>query len=238
MSGHPGVLLHAYLDRELSAERCVEVDSHLTGCEKCRAELDAASQVRSLLRTHRSPSTPSPQLLARIHRALEPKPRRPLRVAAMSFAIAAAAGLLVLLVVPRRPSGNDGELVSAHLRSLQAQHLTDVASSDRHTVKPYFQGRLDYAFPVRDFTAAGFPLEGGRIDVLGERPVAALVYRSNAHVINAFVRLSDGRPAVGSRRWSHSGFNLLRFEAEGFTVELVSDAAPEVLDALAAAWHE
>ncbi len=235
-TSHPGALLHAYLDRELSAERSLDIDAHLATCSKCRAELDAAQHLRSLLRQHRVPSVPSPELLSKLHKAIHPRRTRP-----WQWAMAAAAVVVSVGVATRALDAADRrgpELVSAHLRSLQSPtHLTDVASSDRHQVKPYFQGRIDYAFPVKDFADAGYPLEGGRVDVLGERPVAALVYRSNAHVINAFVHRTDFPSR--ERAWSRNGFNLYRFDdPDGYTVELVSDAAPETLAALARAWRE
>jgi anti-sigma factor RsiW len=174
--------------------------------------------------------------LSKLHKAIHPRRTRP-----WQWALAAAAVVVSVGVGTRALEAADGhspELVSAHLRSLQnPAHLTDVASSDRHTVKPYFQGRIDYAFTVRDFADAGYPLEGGRVDVLGERPVAALVYRSNAHVINAFVQRT-GLPSR-ERAWSRNGFNLYRFDdAEGDTVELISDVSPETLAGLARAWRE
>lgn len=236
MNGHPGALLHAYLDRELSAERSLDIDAHLSECSKCRAELDAAQHVRALLRQHRTPQVPSPQLLSKLHKAIHPRRTRP-----WQWALAAATVVVSVGVASKAFDSYDRrgpELVSAHLRSLQTPaHLTDVTSTDRHTVKPYFQGRIAYAFPVKDFTDAGYPLEGGRVDVLGEEPVAALVYKSNAHVINAFVHRTV--TPTHEHGWSRSGFNLYRFDDnDGFTVELVSDVAPENLAGLARAWRE
>jgi anti-sigma factor RsiW len=120
------------------------------------------------------------------------------------------------------------DIVSAHLRSLQADHLADVLSSDQHTVKPWFNGRLDVAPPVIDLTAPGFTLIGGRLDYIDGKPVAALVYRRRAHVINLFVT------EAGSERHATmqtvQGFNVRRWNAPGFALWAISDLNAEELD--------
>ena len=122
-------------------------------------------------------------------------------------------------------SGVLGEVVSAHLRSLQAQHLTDVVSTDQHTVKPWFNGRLDVAPPVAELTAQGFTLLGGRLDYVDAKPVAAIVYRRRVHIINLFCAPA---PAPGSGRRgaameSLHGFNVRRWSENGINLWAVSD---------------
>ena len=124
------------------------------------------------------------------------------------------------------------DLVASHVRSLMADHLSDVASSDQHTVKPWFSGKLDYAPPVQDFANQGFALAGGRIDYVDHRAVAALVYRHKEHVINAFVW--PGAQANSSvRRHSRRGFNIIEWNADGMRYWVVSDVSQADLEAFA-----
>jgi anti-sigma factor RsiW len=124
------------------------------------------------------------------------------------------------------------ELVSAHVRSTQADHLLDVVSTDQHTVKPWFSGKLDFSPPVRDLAAAGFALEGGRLDYIAGRPVAALIYRHNKHVINCFVWPGDRTESPASAT-AFQGYALVQFNQNGLTWHLVSDASRETLEQLA-----
>jgi anti-sigma factor RsiW len=140
-------------------------------------------------------------------------------------ALAVAASLALFMIVPR-DGGNtrlplQGELVSDHVRSLLANHLTDVTTSDQHTVKPWFAGKLDFSPPVIDLTDRNFPLVGGRLDYLGGRVVAALVYRRNKHFINLFVwPASRDTEVMGAE---HEGYNLLHWAQAGLTFWAVSD---------------
>ncbi|HVT59141.1 MAG TPA: anti-sigma factor [Thermoanaerobaculia bacterium] len=149
-----------------------------------------------------------------------------------------AAALLAVAVAaftlgrswPARPAASlvSEEVVSSHVRSLLAGHTQEVASSDRHTVKPWFSGKLDYAPTVIDLAAAGFPLRGGRLDYVAHKPVAALVYQSDHHVINLFTWPSSytGAPAAaGPAANSWQGFHLLHWSQDGMTYYAVSDLA-------------
>lgn len=124
------------------------------------------------------------------------------------------------------------ELVASHVRSLMADHLSDVVSSDQHTVKPWFSGKLDYAPPVQDFADRGFALAGGRIDYVDHRAVAALVYRHKEHVINAFV-WPGAQKNSGVRRHSRRGFNIIEWNADGMRYWAVSDVSLDDLEAFA-----
>jgi anti-sigma factor RsiW len=135
-----------------------------------------------------------------------------------------------------RPAENSetvltAELVDAHLRSLQPGHLVDVISSDQHTVKPWFAGKLNFSPPVRDFADRGFPLEGGRLDVVHGRSIAALVYGRRKHVVNVFIWPTN-EPAVRPREGSQQGYHWLDWRAGGMELCVVSDAAASDLEQL------
>src|SRR5205085_5951552 len=125
------------------------------------------------------------------------------------------------------------EVVSSHIRSLMADHLTDVASTDQHTVKPWFGGRLDFSPPVSDFAARGYPLIGGRLDYLGNHPVAALVYQHRKHLINVFLWPAvDEREAIAPAA-TERGFQVIRGAHAGMSVWVVSDLNASELGAFA-----
>jgi len=123
------------------------------------------------------------------------------------------------------------EIVDAHLRSLQPGHLIDVVSTDQHTVKPWFDGKLDFSPPVQDFADQGFPLQGGRIDVIHGRAVAALVYGRRKHFVNVFVWPTDEKDAP-PRSGSQQGYQWIEWRKAGMEFCAVSDAAPSALEQL------
>jgi anti-sigma factor RsiW len=230
------VLLHALIDGELDAGHVHQVETHLAGCPGCTAELRGLRELREALAAvplqHAAPAS----LHARLDRAL-PRPRAPapdrrslLKGFAFGSALSAVAATGIVLVVLHGEQDQPvlGDAISAHLRSLQADHLIDVQSTDQHTVKPWFNGKLEVAPPVVDLTAQGFTLIGGRLDYIDGKPVAAIVYKRRAHIINLFVAQGLGE-APGAAPTSMQGFNIRRWSAGGLEFLAVSDINGEEL---------
>ena len=222
------LLLQAEFDGELDAAQSAELAQHRETCAECRANwatLEASRKAVRELPYHAAPAALRATLAAKLAPAPAPQPhvrhrwwREPL-----SFAVGAALAAMLLLVV--RPQGNDAllaSLVDDHVRSLQPGHFYDVASSDKHTVKPWFDGKLDFAPPVKDLSAEGYPLVGGRLDYLGGRAVAALAYEHGKHPINLFV-WPAGTGATTPTASVREGYNVLHWDSDGMTLWAVSD---------------
>jgi anti-sigma factor RsiW len=229
------ILLHALVDGELDAGHAREVEAHVAGCPACAVQLRDYREMRQALSApalrHQAPAA----LRARIEAALPqrrvvaavPSRRSLLKGMAMGSVLsgALAAGLVVFVMRREDDQRILGDVVSAHLRSLQGDHLIDVQSTDQHTVKPWFNGRLDVAPPVVDLTAQGFTLIGGRVDYLDARPVAAIVYKRRAHVINLFVAQVAGGAGTEPRATIEQvqGFNIWRWSRADLGFWAVSD---------------
>jgi anti-sigma factor (TIGR02949 family) len=237
---HAGNILHGYLDGELDAARASEFERHLESCPECLAALEGLETLRTAFQRAQLYEA-VPVALRRKIRASLPAVR-PVAIGLqwmlMRWLAFAAAALLVAFVGWRMiPSFNDGnqvqaaELIDAHLRSLQANHLTDIASTDQHTVKPWFDGKLDFSPPVRDFANDGFPLQGGRLDVLHGRAVAALVYGRRKHVVNVFV-WTGSEPDVVPRAGSSRGYQWVEWRKGGMEFCAISDTPATDLDQL------
>src|SRR5271170_3983593 len=234
--------VHAYLDDQLEPDQVARVQEHLRGCAACTALFERQRAMNSVVRQHAHYHT-APRHLARsirsnlrAHAELE-RPRR--RVAWGWFASGAAFACAVTLTVsltlfqlgPRGAAPSlDRELVEAHVRSLMVDHLTDVLSSDQHTVKPWFNGKLDMSPPVVDLAADGFPLIGGRLDYLDQRPIAALVYRHKQHVINLFVWTRNASAVAPRPPDELQGYNLRHWQEGDMTLWAVSDVNGADLD--------
>ena len=228
-------LLHALIDGELDAGHAREVEDHIAGCPACAAELAAWREMSKAVAGADLRYTAPPALRRRIEAALPqtraPNRRAVLRGFAMGSAVSAiaASGLVAIVLRSDDEARITSEIVSAHLRSLQAGHLTDVLSTDQHTVKPWFNGRLDVAPPVIDLTAQGFTLIGGRLDYVDARPVGAIVYRRRLHVINLFVAQTASTETRAARTETFQGFNIRRWSGGGLNYWAVSDLAADEL---------
>ena len=229
------IRLHALLDGELDAGHAREVEAHIAGCPGCAAQLRAYRDMSKAVAAVDLRYTAPPQLRRRIEAALPqarvPNRRAVLRGFAMGSAVSAiaATGLVALVLRNDDEQRITSEVVSAHLRSLQAGHLTDVISTDQHTVKPWFNGRLDVAPPVVDLTAQGFTLIGGRLDYVDARAIGAIVYRRRTHVINLFVAQTATSDRHAAKIETVQGFNIRRWSDRGLNYWAVSDLASDEL---------
>lgn len=230
-----------YLDGELDPAATLEVERHLRGCARCAAIAGHERELRLAYR-NRSLRFEAPEELApRVRRALAARagaervrrvrPRQRLAIAA-SFVLAVALTALVtrLAVAPSGEPALLGQVLSSHVRSLLPEQLTEVASSDQHTVKPWFAGKLDFSPPVTDLAAEGFPLVGGRVDVLDGRPVAALVYRRRLHVINLFSWPSAQGPIPPPGMSERNGYHMVAWSRSGMAFAAISDVEPRELN--------
>jgi anti-sigma factor RsiW len=216
--------LDAYLDRELAPDAAQAIQEHLASCASCRARIAERQALGRLVRSAPYYSAPD-RLRARVAAQTARSrmtPRLLTWAAAAAVIVAVGGGLTMVRSVTARHDSLVDAVVEGHVRSLMADHLFDVESSDRHTVKPWFLGKLDFAPPVVDLASTGFPLLGGRLDYLNGRPVAALVYRRQQHTINVFVSPDDtASEPIDSR--TVRGFHVRHWSRDGMSFWAVSD---------------
>jgi anti-sigma factor RsiW len=220
-------LIHPYADGELDIVSARELEKHLGECVECRT---LEQQVRTLSAAlqqsgarHRAPGG----LRRRVRRAFRQESRTTGAGFWIPLAVAAGAIVLMMLAVVRRPASGQrdiaDELVADHVRSLLATHLVDIASSNQHAVKPWFDGKVDFAPDVRDLAAEGFPLVGGRLEYLDNRTAVALVYDRHKHPVNLFVLPGSGEDDVNLNASKRRGYNLLHWRRGGLDYWAVSD---------------
>ena len=226
-------LLSPYADGELDLVRGLEVERHLQACPACAAALERTRSLSARLGDpalyHRTPADLERRVRASVRRAGGARggpafwPWRRLGAAAAAAALAALAlwGAVRGLSAPSAEELLTRELVAGHVRSLLADHLVDVKSSDLHTVKPWFTGKVDFAPDVKDLSPR-FPLVGGRLDYVGGQRVAALVYRRNQHFINVFVWRAAGEDRA-PEYLERQGYHLIRWADNGRMFVVVSD---------------
>ena len=235
-----------YLDGELDLSHTIEMETHLQVCGECARELERLEALRAALQRGSLAYAAPEGLRERIQSSLRAavpaevpertsgwhglqflRPPLILRWAG-AFAVLALFAVAVWQLAPvMRGPANDqrlaAEVLTSHVRSLEASHLMDVASTDQHTVKPWFDGKLDFSPPVEDLASDGFPLVGGRLDYLQGRQVAALVYQRRKHFINVFVWPSAGGSSSTQTIQPQQGYNMMRWSHGGFQFWAVSD---------------
>jgi anti-sigma factor RsiW len=228
------LLVQAEFDGELDAADALRAAQHRQNCAACRDAYAQLSATQALM--HESaPRHPAPETLRRAIRAglgvtqatRPPRPTRSWWREGVSFGLGAAlaAGIALLVIAPAQQGLLD-DVVASHVRALQPGHLEDVISTDQHTVKPWFDGRIDFAPPVKDLAAKQFPLLGGRLDYLDNRPVAALVYGSDKHIVDLYVWPRDksagsAQPLPGAA--ARNGYNTVHWSDNGMDFWAVSD---------------
>ncbi|MEY2511242.1 MAG: hypothetical protein QOE26_2005 [Verrucomicrobiota bacterium] len=242
-------LIAAYSDGELDLVRSLEVEEHLRGCDSCAL---ARENLQALKQAAHSAYFPAPDdlresVLATVRAADRIPQNVVVRRASRSWittGLAMAAGILLGFFVGQnlyRQSREQtllAELTDSHVRSLVGTHLTDVISSDQHTVRPWFEGKLDFAPPVEDLSSQGFPLVGGRVEYIDGRAVAALVYERRKHFINLFVwPATAGNQEVKGEK-PRRGYHILRWRAAGMNYSAISEIAEDDLRKFAAAFSD
>jgi len=235
--------LDAYLDDELGVAESLGVQKHLILCADCRQSQQEQLALRSALRDPEMYSQPSDDFARRIEEVVRRAARQEaqsersawfewLRLGTFRWVPAAAAVIVVatmgVLFVMNRMQGSHEQLIASsvlagHIRSLQANHLVDVPSSDRHTVKPWFQGKLDFSPPVPDLSELGWNLIGGRLDYVDGRPVAALIYQRRMHDINVFLWPNRGSADDSIRQEDAQGYQILHWNGAETAYWVVSD---------------
>ena len=212
---HP--IIELYADDQLDVERSLEVERHLETCEACSRSVQSARALSAAVRS----SGIYGEAPAGLH--------------ALAIGLAAAL-ILAVFAWQRLPFGSRPgeqnpllaqEILDSHVRSLMADHLYDVPSTDQHTVKPWFDGKLDFSPPVVDLSPEGFELAGGRLDYISGRPVATVVYRRRKHVINLSMWPENADAPLSAI--FRNGYHLLHWQTRGMEYWAVSDLNPEEL---------
>jgi anti-sigma factor RsiW len=233
--------LSAYIDQELEVSDLMAVSDHLDVCDDCRREHARLDSLGKLVKAQAPRHVAPDRLVARVADAL-PKAQTPVPAtkhwnwlsagAVFASLLAVVWSVNLTLAVPTPTQQLAGEVLASHVRSLQADHLADVASSDQHTVKPWFNGKLDFSPPVFDHTAEGFPLVGGRLDYLDKQAVAVLVYRHRLHTINLFIWPGNDAGEMPRSRILN-GHHLVSWSAHGMNYWAASDLKLDELERFA-----
>jgi anti-sigma factor RsiW len=225
--------MHGYLDGELDLVHGIEMEQHLKDCGVCRSAYEQQQALRSAIGDgslcYRAPADLGKRIQSELRRVNPPKlALNPRLRSMMSLATAAVLLVTVTWAIDRNWRGDTteavvDEVVASHVRSLLVDHVADVASSDRHQVKPWFNGKLDYSPEVNDFAPQGFPLIGGRLDYVNHRPVAAMVYGRRKHVINLFCWPTTDERGLAIQQLQRQGYHLVHWSKSGLGFWAVSD---------------
>lgn len=234
------LLIQADVDGELEPAEAARVAQHVERCPSCarlQADLSALSgRVRDEATRYNAPQ----QLRTAVMNQLPLRRRswlsRPALTTGISAGLAVAASLAIFAVMPPTDAMPDS-IVAAHIRALQPDHLVDVVSTDQHTVKPWFAGRLPFAPPVKDLSGPGFLLQGARLDALPGRTAATLVYKRRQHLIDLFIWPTGENEPRGRSSGAREGYNFVRWQSGEMTFWAVSDLNMKELDEFASHWR-
>jgi anti-sigma factor RsiW len=237
--------LDSYVDNETDAADAAAILVHIQGCGSCRSAIEETDTLSATLKKNLPYHAAPPELTEKILLSLKqdnPSVRPTVHRGAGSWwrwtlpgtsAAMLALSLTLFLLSPSVEDMLADEVVAGHVRSLMEQHMTDVLSSDRHTVKPWFAGKLDFTPPVHDFKEQGYELVGGRLDYLRHQTAAALVYRHKKHIINVFIAPASPRSTDAAVHYiSRRGYNLTLWQKDGLSFEAVSDMSSDELKTL------
>jgi anti-sigma factor RsiW len=235
------LLVQAEFDGELDTAGALRASQHRQSCATCSDAYAQLTATRALMRES-APHYQAPESLRRAIQAgigITPKPAATARAwwregASFGLGAALAACIALLIVAPAQQNMLD-TIVASHVRALQPGHLEDVISTDQHTVKPWFDGRIDFAPPVKDLKAEQFPLLGGRLDYLNNRPVAAMVYGSDKHLIDLYVWPGTGDQIAGTA--TRAGYNTVHWSENGMEFWAVSDLEAHKLSDFVREWR-
>lgn len=225
-------LIHGYIDGELDLVKSIEIEKHLAHCLDCEKNYESLRSLQSQLKDNSLRFEPPAQLEKRLRSALRREKEPQSWILRWRWAVTAASLVAAVVIIwavaslSSRQSSEDvlaQEVVASHVRSLMADHLADVPSSNQHTVKPWFDGKLDFSPTVKDLSQQGFSLYGGRLDYIGNRPVAALVYQRRQHSINVFVWPTTEAPVMNEKASERQGYNVIRWSKAGMNYWAVSD---------------
>jgi len=239
-------LLPGYFDSELDLVHTLEIEDHLRTCAACTSALEADRALRTTIARSNLRFSAPPNVVRNVRAEIAnsfPQEKSASRSWSWNWGFAATAAALIFCAVltwkllPANTPNNSGSIadqaIADHIRALMPGHLSDVESTDQHTVKPWFDGKLDFAPPVENFTAQGFPLIGGRLDYLDHHPAAALVYQRRKHFVSVFLLPATGEPDRAESKTTERGYNVISWTRGAMNYWLVSDLNPAELEELA-----